>query len=119
MEEKSEPQKKQNKFGAGFYIVLVFAAIKDISDLIFTFFLVTAPLTFVTGVAMSMVLWSYFFFIGVSLDSRKLATFLIAAIIEIMPLGGILPMATANLVAIRILENSAVKIPGLPAGKNK
>ncbi|OGZ04317.1 MAG: hypothetical protein A2648_01055 [Candidatus Lloydbacteria bacterium RIFCSPHIGHO2_01_FULL_41_20] len=109
MEE--EKPKKKSKFGVGFYIVLVFAIIKDISDIVFTAFVFTSPLTIVTGALMSMVLWAYFFFIGVSLNGRKLATFAITAIIEVIPLFGVLPMAAINLTAIRIMESASEKIP--------
>lgn len=116
MEEENKPKKK-SKFGVGFYIVLVFAIIKDISDIVFTALMFTAPLTTITGAIMSMVLWAYFFFIGVSLNGRKLATFAITAIIEVIPLFGALPMATINLTAVRIMEGASEKIPLAPIAK--
>ena len=109
--------KKQNKFGVGFYIILVFAIIKDISDVLFVLTVALAWIPPITGIIMNIVIGFYFFFIGVSLNRRKLATFGASFIIEMIPFGGILPMTTINLVAIRMMENVSEKIPAVPTSK--
>ncbi len=108
---------KKSKFGVGFYIMLVFAIIKDISDVFFSFTVILAWIPPITGIIMNIIIGSYFFFVGVSLNGRKLATFGASFIIEMIPFGGILPMTTINLVAIRMMENVSEKIPAVPTSK--
>ena len=114
---EAKPQKKQSKFGVGFYIVLVFAIIKDVSDVLFSLTIILAWIPPITGILMGVILYSYFFFIGVSLNGRKLATFAVSSIIEVVPFGGALPMATITLVAIRAMEGASEKIPSMPIAK--
>ncbi len=105
-EQKEPVQKKEKKMtGVGFYIVLIFAIAKDLSDLLFNLTAVLSPLTTMTGLLMGAVLFCYFFFVGVTPDMRKVATFVSSSIIDAMPFLSFLPMTTINLIVIRYLEN--------------
>lgn len=102
-------EKGQSKFGVGFWILIIFAVLKDLTDIIFTLTVVLMPITSFTGFLMNAAIAMYFFFIGVKPDTKKVATFISSSIIDMLPGAGILPMTTFNLLFIRFLENKRSK----------
>jgi len=100
----SAPPKKMT--GVGFYMVVALALIKDTFDIIADISILLSILTFFTGLLISYIVWFYLFYNGVKLDSRKLATFAVSAIIEVIPLVNIIPTFTITLFVIRELENN-------------
>lgn len=127
MEEKKQPtpkQKEPSRFGVGFYVLLVCAVIKDVSDILLNLTIIFSWVTSFTGAIMSMAIWSYLFMSGIKMNASKLATTAISSIIDIVPGFSALPMTTLNLLAIRFLDWSEQKIkelqtsgPALPAKK--
>jgi len=102
----TQPTIPKKMTGPGFYMVVSMAFIKDIFDIIADLTLLLSVLTFLTGALISYIVWFYLFYNGVKLDSRKLATFLVSAIIEMIPLVNIIPTFTITLFIIRELENN-------------
>ena len=116
MEENVAP-KKESKFGVSFYIILVFAVIKDISDILFSLTIILSWIPPLTTILMNGIIYSYLYFIGVSIDGKKLAVSAVSSIIELIPFLGSLPMATINLVAVRMMDKVVEKIPIIPLAK--
>jgi len=100
----TQPPQKKKMTGAGFYMVVGLAVIKDIVDFAdFTGF--GYVLTAFLGFIISYIVWFYLFYNDVKLDSRKLATFVASAIIEISPFN-FFPTFSITLFIIREMENN-------------
>lgn len=111
------PPKKMT--GPGFYMVVGFAFIKDLIDLagLTGFGLL---LTSFLGFILVFIVWFYFFYTGVKyFEGRKLATFIISAIIEITPGLNFFPTFSITLFIIKELENNPKlkKLTKLAKGK--
>jgi len=103
--EAKNPQEKKMT-GAGFYMIVGVAIIKDLVDLI-DLTGIGVILTTALGFLIDFIVWFYFFYTGVKYyQGRKLATFLISAIIEIIPGLNILPTFSFSLFIIRAMENN-------------
>ncbi len=101
---KKTQEKKMT--GVGFYMIVGIAIIKDLVDLI-DLTGIGVILTSILGFFIDFIVWFYFFYTGVKYyEGRKLATFLISAIIEIIPGLNILPTFSFTLFIIRALENN-------------
>jgi len=114
--ESAPPQKLT---GVGFYMIVGLALIKDVSDIAADLSVFLSVVTILTGITISFIVWFYLFYNGVKIDSRKLATFLISAIIEIIPFLNIIPTFTFTLFFIREMENNPKlkKLTKLAKGK--
>ena len=97
-------EKKMNDIG--FWFIVGAALMKDVLDLFLHLTVVLSFLILFVGFAVTFLTLSYFFYSKVKFDIRKLATFTISMIIEILPVISILPMSVVNLFVIRYFENS-------------
>lgn len=127
MEDKKQfapAQKEPSKMGVGFYVLLVCAVIKDLTDILLNLTIIFSWVTSFTGAIMTMAIWSYLFLSGIKMNASKLATTAISSIIDMVPGFSALPMTTLNLLAIRFIDWAESKVKkieaptaGLPAKK--
>lgn len=104
-EQAPVKEKKKSKFGPGFWIIFFFAVIKDITDILLNLTVILSPVTTFTTFLMNAILLFYFFFVGVSANTRQVATFGISFIIDLIPGLNLFPLTTVNLFAIRTMED--------------
>lgn len=107
------------KLGAGFWIIVLVAAVLDMSDVfsqtlgaLFSFSVVFSPLGFLleffswgVDLVFGSIIAMYLFVGGVRPSTRNIATIVISMFIEFIPLLGILPMETIMLFVIRYYHN--------------
>ena len=104
IQKKSSPEKKMT--GVGFYLVLSTVVLNDLVGLIADLSVVLFFVAVITGIIVQGIVALYLFWNGVKLSERKLASFLVSFIIEVIPFVNLLPAGTVNLLAIRAIENS-------------
>ena len=102
--EMQKPEKKLD--GAGFWIIVGLAAVKDITDIILAATLIFAIIASFMGIIITFVIFLYLFYNGVKITTKKLTTIIITFIIEIVPFLGIIPTATISLFIVKKLENN-------------
>ena len=98
-------RKPKSKFGVGFWILVFFAILKDITDFLLNLTVVLSPLTIATGFLMNTVVALYLWFVGIRPTVTKVATFGISFIIDVFPGTSFIPATTFNLLFTRYLEN--------------
>jgi len=79
----SAPEKKMT--GVGFYMIVGIAAVKDLLDMFLNISVVLSIVVIGTGLLISFIVAFYLFYVGVKPSVKKLATFTISAIIELIP----------------------------------
>lgn len=95
-------QSEKPMTGPGFWILVAVTAFDElILDLLANLSVVFAIFVLLTGILIAAYTISYFFFTGVSMDTRVLATMSISLLIEIVPFVSIIPSALASLFVIR------------------
>lgn len=103
----AEKKPKKKLAGLGFVAMLFVALMKDIVDILLTLTVVLSFLIIVFDFVYWLILIAYLFVSGVRPTFIKTATGALGAVIEMVPiLSAIMPMATATLITMRILENS-------------
>lgn len=103
-ERNKRPEKKLT--GISFYGMLTLAAAKDALDVFLTFSIIFSFLIIITGLLITFLIMFYLFYNRVKFTTKKLVTVTISMLIEMLPVLGILPMTTVNLILIRMFENS-------------
>ena len=104
---QAEPEKKLT--GISFWLIVGLAIVKDALDLFLNLTLVLILLVIPIGFLISLCVFIYFYFQGVKMDSRKIATIVIGFLIDVIPILSIFPTFTATIFIIRWLENSGDK----------
>ncbi|PIP73401.1 MAG: hypothetical protein COW88_02165 [Candidatus Lloydbacteria bacterium CG22_combo_CG10-13_8_21_14_all_47_15] len=99
-----KPPKKMH--GAGFLIIVLFAAGKDMFDILAAVSVVFAWISFLVGPIMSFIIFFYLWYVGVSFTSKKVGMLATMFLIEFLPFLSIMPMTVLSLFVIRYLENS-------------
>ena len=92
--------------GVGFYMVLFGVFLNDLVGIVADLSVILFFVAVITGIVVQGIVALYLFWNGVKLSERKLASFLISFIIEVIPFVNLLPAGTVNLIAIRAIENS-------------
>lgn len=106
--KNDSPQPKKKMTGVGFYIVLTVLFINDIFGVLANLSVIFFIFTIFSGIMAQGITMLYLYWNGVKLNERKLASFLISSIIEVIPLVNLLPAGTLNLLAIRTIENNNI-----------
>jgi len=104
LDTKKMPKKKMA--GMMFYMMLSLTIFKDLLDILLTFTLFLSVLGVLFGLLITFIVLIYYFLNNVSLTSRKLVVFVVSMTIEMLPLVGILPMASISFILVRNFENS-------------
>lgn len=105
----SKTSVKKKLSGPIFWLMIFFALIKDVSDIILTISFLLSILIIPLGIVVSFTLMLYYFFNGVKPTMGKAATVVITAIIEFLPFVSLLPTTTLSLLIIRYLTNKEAK----------
>lgn len=116
---ESGDEKTKKLTGVFFFLVLALAGIKDLLDVIGDITLIFSVVSLITGPVISFVILFYLFMNNVSLDSRKLVTFIVTTIIGLIPFLNLLPETMLNLILIRIFENSELAKKGVMKAVSK
>ena len=107
-QDAQAPQGKKKMEGIAFVFMLLVAITKDIIDIIAGITLILSLFATPLSVALGLILVTYFLSMGVTPDSKKIATWATAFIIENIPLLGMLPLATISLLITRYLHNKSL-----------
>jgi len=100
-----KPEKRLT--GAGFFIVLGLAIIKDLLDILLAATIVFAMLASLLGIAITFLIVFYLIYNNVKWTIRKIITVVITFLIEFIPIvSAFVPAATLNLLLIKKFENS-------------
>ncbi len=115
---KEEPRKKK-MVGPMFWLIIMIAIFKDVSDVLANLTVVIAIFTFITSMFISFFITVYLYFEGVKFDTRKIAVLVINFIIGSIPLISFIPTYTASIFLIKWMENSKTvsKVTGQIAKK--
>jgi len=110
IEPETDKQKEEKKIGGlGFWCIVLLAMTKDVADVFLTGTVILAFISTIISVFVICVVTFYFFYNDVSLfTTKKLATYLITAVIDFVPYLAVLPSFTTMVFAIRFLENNAL-----------
>ncbi len=104
--QKKEGPPAKKMTGVGFYMVLFGVFLNDLVGIVADLSVILFFVAVITGIVVQGIVALYLFWNGVKLSERKLASFLISFIIEVIPFVNLLPAGTVNLIAIRAIENS-------------
>ncbi len=104
-EEIEEPKKKLT--GPLFFVMLGLALVSDTLGLLLSVTVVFSMLAPLFGMIFSLLILIYLWGSGVKPTTKKITTFIISFIIELIPfIDGFIPATTINLILIRVFENS-------------
>jgi len=96
--------------GVGFYMVVMLAIIKDISDIFLNLSIVFSFFVIFSGLIISFIVFFYLFLNNVDFitkyGSKKLVILITSFIIEIVPFLSIIPVFTFTLFLIKAIENN-------------
>ena len=105
----AEPSSPKKLGGVGFYVIVMFAVLKDMLDVIENLTIILSILRTLTTFLIYIVIWCYLFFSNVGFvdkfAARKLAVLVIPFIIELIPFLNIVPATTIGLFVLRTIEN--------------
>ena len=109
--QKAGPVAKSEKklTGISFWLIVGLGIVKDSLDIFLNLTLILVLFVIPIGFLISFGVFVYFYFQGVKMDSRKIATLVIGFLLDVMPLLSIFPTFTITLFIIRWLENSKDK----------
>lgn len=99
-------QLKKKMTGAFFYMMLSLTILKDFFDFLLTFTIILSFFIILINFVIMFVLLIYYFINDIKLTSRKLVTVIVGFTVEMIPIIGLLPMASLSLIMVRKLENS-------------
>lgn len=103
--EKEEREKKIS--GMGFWVIVFLALIKDAADALLTASVYLSVVSTILSVFVVCIVTFYFYYNDVALMStRKLATYLIAVVVELIPFLAAFPAFTMMVIAVRLIENN-------------
>lgn len=123
---RSEEDKKKMT-GVGFWMIVGLALAKDLLDILTGLTVVLIILVVFTTMTISFIVAFYLFYVGVKPDTRKVVTWALSFLAEIVS-GGFLPTYTISLFIIRFMENNGEfsalagklkKFKGFGRSKNK
>ena len=98
----AEPSSPKKLGGVGFYVIVMFAVLKDMLDVIENLTIILSILSTLTTFLIYIVIWCYLFFSNVGFvdkfAARKLA-------VLVIPFLNIVPATTIGLFVLRTIEN--------------
>jgi hypothetical protein len=93
---------KKKMSGAGFYIILGITILEDLLDIFLS------PITPITSVIVSFIVFTYLYLENIDFDSRTIARWLISFIIELIPVINIIPTYSIIFYLTKVFENKKI-----------
>lgn len=106
MFEDTNTKPKKKMTGPFFYMMVVIALMKDFLDFVLTLTVVFSILIIPINILIYFIIILYLFLSGVKFGIRKISVIAGSFMVEMLPIIGLLPMATMNLFIIKSLENN-------------
>ncbi len=94
---------RQKLEGLGFFVILSLAILNDFTDLLATATMVLYVVSIITTFITKLIIFSYYFYHGVTLSTRKLVLWVVTTITSLFTP---LPTTIANVVLTRIMYNN-------------
>jgi len=114
--KKNKDSTSEHKLsGVGFWMIFGLTIINEILGIILSF---TIILPVIIGLITSFIVFFYLAYSGVSFSTRKMVVWIVAIVIEMVPILNMLPSLSVSLFLTRLLENNETlkKVAGAKSG---